>query len=198
MQCSASCQFSNLGTKASSEVTSHYRTSVKNAGSILSMNLCFRNRLSAANGKQFCGQKDKSPTEAPTLIWKAFLQQWSLKFYFFYLQLCHISWLPLHRWLICGKLSVTPVPSLSIIYCTNNMEIVNTLWRIQMQFDKNLQIGAEHCIHAKSGISAENKCSTRTVPLFSPVGMSVVDLLTVNCHLSFNKSVCVLCSPWQV
>lgn len=72
------------------------------------------------------------------------------------------------------------------------MEIVNTLWCIQMQFDKNLQIGAEHCIHAKPGISVENKCSTRAVPLFSPVGMSVVDLLTVNCHLSFNKSECVV------
>lgn len=52
VQCGASCRFSNLGTKASSEVASHYRTSVKNAGSVLSMDLCFRNRLGAVTGKQ--------------------------------------------------------------------------------------------------------------------------------------------------
>lgn len=67
VQCGASCQFSNLGTKASSEVASHYRTSVKNAGSILSMDLSFRNRLSVVTGKQSCGQRDKSPAEATAL-----------------------------------------------------------------------------------------------------------------------------------
>lgn len=110
VQSSASCQFSNLGTKASGEVTSHYRTSVKNAGSILSIELCFRKkRLSAVIWKLFCGQQDQSDAMWKLLILQTMALLNSKSCFFpcctvLFLQLCHISRLLIHCCLLCGKL----------------------------------------------------------------------------------------------
>lgn len=117
VQCGASCQFSNLGTKASSEVASHYRTSVKNAGSILSMDLSFRNRLSVVTGKQSCGRRDEPPAEATTLrCGDCFSIVLLLLLVLAALWFCRVSRLLLHCRPLWGALSVAPVPSLSIIY----------------------------------------------------------------------------------